>query len=165
MTLAQNGKYQPGHLFEAERADVAKGLNVSLEQLRERTEILQETKSFYTQLLQALQKKESLRLDKETFKEKLATGEALEIEKTAPYSLKFHDDFNLKLAESLRSRDTARLALVVAEKALHDARDSHQRSSAQARSLKEGFILFAEIATLASLVRKDLDNLQCFINR
>jgi potassium efflux system protein len=122
---------------EAEREDVAKGLNVTLDQLRERTEILQETKTFNTQQLNAIRKYESLLQEKEALNEKIATGEALEIEESPPYSLKFHDYFHHKLSESKRNRETARLAVSVAEKALQDARDRYQKASAQTRSLKE----------------------------
>ncbi len=122
---------------EAEREDVAKGLSVTLEQLRERTEILQETKTFYTQQLHAIRKHESLLQEKEALNEKIATGEALQIEESPPYSLKFHDSFNLKLAESKRNRQTARLAVSVAGKALQDARDRYQKARTESRSLKE----------------------------
>ncbi|MBU0484195.1 MAG: mechanosensitive ion channel [Proteobacteria bacterium] len=121
----------------AEREDIAKGLNVSLEQLRERTEVLQETKAFYDQLLQAFHKHESLLQEKKTLTDKIATGEAMEIEVTAPYSLKFYDDFNLKLSESKRNLQTARLALSVAEKILQDAKERYKKASAQVRSLKD----------------------------
>nr|MBF0221739.1 hypothetical protein [Desulfobulbaceae bacterium] len=122
---------------EAEQEDIAKGLNVSLEQLRERAEVLQETRAFYSHLLQAFYKHESLLLEKKDLMDKIATGEAMEIEVAPPYSLKFHDDFNLKLSESKHSLETASLSLSMAAKILQDAKERYQNASAQVRSLKE----------------------------
>jgi len=121
---------------EAETPEVAQALNVSLEQLRDRTEILQETQTYYNQQLQALHKQDSLRQEQEALQEKIATGEALKLETEPPYSLKTYDDYNARYADSKRNRDTAQLAVAVAENALKDARDSLTTAATQTRALR-----------------------------
>lgn len=121
---------------EAETEEVAKALNVSLEQLRERTEILQETQTYYAQQLQALHKHDSLLKEKEVLADKIATGEALKLEGEPPYSLQFYDDYNARLADGKRSRETAQLAVVVAETAVQDARERLVAGAIQTRALR-----------------------------
>ena len=122
---------------DSETEEVAQGLNVSLEQLRERTETLQETQNYYTQQLQALHKHDSLQQEQEALQDGIASGEALKLAEEPPYSLKFYDDYNARYADSKRNRDTAQLAVAVAENNLQDARDRLNTASAQVRALKE----------------------------
>ena len=121
---------------DSENPDVAKALNVTLEQLKERTEILQETKSFYNQQLQALHKHESLMQERQSLEEKIATGEALKLEAPPPYSLKFYDDFNIRLSENKRNHGTALLAVSVIERVLRDAKDRIKEADISIRLLK-----------------------------
>jgi small-conductance mechanosensitive channel len=121
---------------EAETEEVAQALNVTLEQLRERTEILQETQNYYIQHLQALRKHESLLQEKEALQEKIATGEALKLETEPPYSLKTYDDYNARFTDSKRDLDMALMAVAVAQNALEDTRDRLTNVAARTRSLK-----------------------------
>jgi small-conductance mechanosensitive channel len=122
---------------EAETEVVAKGLNVTLEQLRERTEVLRETRAFHAQHLQARHKFASLLKEKAVLQDKIATGQALKLEEDPPYSLKVYDEFNARYIDSKRNRDTTQLALAVAENALQDARDRSIAAAAQARALRD----------------------------
>ena len=122
---------------EAEKKEVAQALNVTIEQLRERTEILQETQNYYNQELQALRKHDSLLQEMKALKEKIATGEALKLEEQPPFSLKIYDDYNARYADSKRDLDTAQLAVDVARNGLRDARDRLAAASAQVRALKD----------------------------
>lgn len=121
---------------EAETPSVAQALNVTLEQLRERTESLQETQTYYNQQLQALRKHDSLLKDQATLKEKIATGEALKLPEEPPYSLNFYDDYNARYADSKRNLATTQLAVAVAENGLRDARERLAAAAAQARLLR-----------------------------
>jgi len=127
---------------DSEKPDVAKALNVTLEQLKERTEILQETLAFYNQQLQAIRKHESLRQEKLALQDKIATGEALQLAELPPYSLKFYDDFNVQFSENKRNQETVQLAISVTERALQDAKDRLKEAGARMRLLKsEGGLL------------------------
>jgi small-conductance mechanosensitive channel len=121
---------------EAETAQVAQALNVTMEQLRERTEILQETQAYYNQQLQAHHKRASLLKDQETLKEMIATGEALKLEAEPPYSLDLYDDYNARYADSKRNLATTQLAVAVAEKGLRDAAEHLTAAAAQTRILR-----------------------------
>lgn len=121
---------------EAETEQVAQALGVTLEQLRERTEILQETQAYYVQQLQALHKQDFLLKEKQTFQDKIASGEALKLEEEPPYSLKFYDDYNARYGDSKRNLDKAMLAVAVAENALQDMRERLTEAAVQVRSLQ-----------------------------
>lgn len=121
---------------EAETTAVAQALNVTREQLRERTEILQETQTYYNQQLQALRKHDSLLKDQATLKEKIATGEALKLPEEPPYSLNFYDDYHARYADSQRNLATTRLALAVAENGLREARERLAAAATRARLLR-----------------------------
>lgn len=123
---------------EAETAQVAQALNVTLEQLRERTEVIQETQTLSVQQLQALRKHDSLLKEQKALQEKIATGEALKLEEEPPYSLKFYDEYNARYADSKRNLETTRLAVSVAESALQDVRDRLAEAATQVRSLRGG---------------------------
>ncbi|NTV13037.1 MAG: mechanosensitive ion channel [Desulfobulbaceae bacterium] len=121
---------------EAETPPVAQALNVTLEQLRERTEILQETQTYYNQQLQALRKHNALLKDQATLKETIATGEALKLPELPPYSLNFYDDYHARYADSKRNLETTTLALVVAENGLREARERLAAAAGQTRLLR-----------------------------
>ncbi|MBU0482681.1 MAG: mechanosensitive ion channel [Proteobacteria bacterium] len=121
---------------DSENEDIAKALNVTVEQLKERTEILQETLAYYNQQLQALRKHDSLLQEKQALQDRIATGEALKLEESPPYSLKFYDDFNVRLAENQRNLETALLAVSVSERALRDAKDRFKEAGVKIRQLK-----------------------------
>jgi small-conductance mechanosensitive channel len=120
----------------SEGEEVAKALNVTLEQLKERTEILQETLAYYNQQLQGIRKHESLLRDEQVLQEQIASGEALKLGEPPPYSLKFHDDFNAGLSESRRNLETTRLSISIINRALRDAKDSLREAGTGLRQLK-----------------------------
>jgi len=121
---------------EAETAQVAQALNVTLEQLRERTATLQETLSYYFQQHQALYKHVSLLKEQETLQGKIATGEALQLDEEPPYSLKYYDDYNARYADRKRNQDTTQLAVTVAESALQNTQGRLTAAAVQVRSLR-----------------------------
>jgi small-conductance mechanosensitive channel len=121
---------------ESETKEVARALNTTLEQLRERTEILQETQIYHTQQIQALQRHSTLLEDKEALQKKISTGEILKLEEEPPYSLKYYDDYNALYADSKRSQDMAKLAVTVTEQGLQDARERLAAAATQTRSLR-----------------------------
>ena len=121
---------------EAETEQVSQALGVTLEQLRERTEMLRETQAYYVQQLQALRGQNFLFKEIQTFQNKVASGEALKLEEEPPYSLKLYDDYNARYADSKRNLDKTRLAVNVAESALQDVRERLTEAAIQVRSLR-----------------------------
>lgn len=121
---------------ESETEEVAKGLNVTLDQLKERTEQLQETLAFYNRQLIALKKHESLIEEKTILEKRIETGEAFRLEQSPPYSLMFFDEQTKNSTESIRKKQTAEIALSVAKKALENAKIRVKDAGQQIRNLK-----------------------------
>ncbi len=121
---------------EAEKPEVAEGLNVDLTQLRERTNTLQETQALFNRQLMALRKNETILKEKAQLNESISTGKAFELEKSPPYSLKFYDDFTARLTERIRKQETSEIAVSVAEKSLQQARANQKVEGQQYREIK-----------------------------
>ena len=121
---------------EAEKSEVAEGLNVSIDQLRERTDTLQEMLAFYNRQLMALRKHEVILKEKKLLNESISTGEAFELENSPPYSLKFFDDFTARLTEGMRKQETSVMALSVSKKSLKQAKTNLKEEGLQYRELK-----------------------------
>lgn len=124
--------------LQSEKPDVAKGLNVTVDQLKKRTETLQETLAFNNRQLIALRQQESLLQEKKQLDQDIQSGKAFELSKSPPYSLSFYDDYADKLTESIRNQETTAMALTVSQKSLESAKTREKEAGQQVRTIKEG---------------------------
>lgn len=120
----------------SETSAVAAGLNVSVEQLKARTDILQEILALYNRQLLALGKSAAIAKAKSDLQKSIATGEALKLT-PPPYSLKIYDDYTTRLTEDTRNKETAGMAVAVAKKSLESLKQNLKEANQQIRQIKE----------------------------
>jgi len=122
---------------EAETEEVAKGFNVTVDKLKERTETLQEVLAYYSRLLNALKRQDALLKEKSLLEEKIRTGEAFKLEQGPPYSLGLYDEYVKKLTDSEGNRRTAEVAVKISQTLLENAKNRLKDASQQKRSIKD----------------------------
>lgn len=122
---------------ESGNDETAREFGMTPDELKERTEILQEKLIYLNQQLTALNKKESLNKERKLLEEHIASGEALRLETAPPYPIKVYDTFFDRLEESFRKKESAELALSIAAKALAKSKDSVKEANRKVRQLRE----------------------------
>jgi potassium-dependent mechanosensitive channel len=136
---------------ESEEEKTAQEFGITVDELKERTEILQEKLIYLNQQLTALNKKESLDKERKLLEEHIASGEALRLETAPPYPIKVYDTYFDRLEESIRKKESAVLALSIAVKALAKSKNSMKEATRKIRQLKE------ELATKSTVEQFPLD--------
>ena len=122
---------------ETETEEVATGLAVTIDMLRERTETLQEILAYYTRQLNAIKKQAELLTEKELLEGQISTGEAFKLEEAPPYPFKIYEEQLKKLTDNERNKQTAEAAVKISRALLENARARLKEAGQQKRLIKE----------------------------
>ena len=122
---------------ESDDAETAGKLGVTVEELKKRTEILQEQVIYLNRQVTARKKQENLDKENKLLAEHIASGEALRLETAPPYPINLYDTFFDRLAESFRKKESAELSLSIALKALAKSHDTAKEAGRRVRQLRE----------------------------
>jgi len=122
---------------ESDDEKTAEEIGISAEELKKRTEILQEQFIYLNRQVTARKKKENLDNEKKLLEEHIASGEALRLETAPPYPINLYDTFFDRLAESLRKKESTELSLAIARKALAKSHDNAREAGRRVRQLRE----------------------------
>lgn len=122
---------------EKGNAETASEFGITEDELKERTEILQEEVIYLNRQLTALMKKESLDKETKLLEERIAAGEVLHLETAPPYPIKVYDTYFDRLEDSIRKKEAAALALSIAIKALEKSKESLKEATRNVRQLRE----------------------------
>ncbi|MCL7487238.1 MAG: mechanosensitive ion channel [Desulfobulbaceae bacterium] len=117
--------------------ETAREFGITVDQLKERSDILQEEVIYLNRQLTALKKKESLDKEKALLQEHIASGEALHLETAPPYPVKVYDTYFDRLEESIRKKEAADLALSIAVKAAGKSKEKVKSATRDIRQLRE----------------------------
>lgn len=118
-------------------AQTAGEFGITVDELKERTEILQEEVIYLNRQLTALMKKESLDKETKLLEERIAAGEVLHLETAPPYPIKVYDTYFDRLEDGIRKKEAAALALSIAIKALEKSKESLKEATRNVRQLRE----------------------------
>lgn len=122
---------------EAETEEVATGLKVTVDLLKERTETLQETLAYSTRQQNAMKKQAELLKEKQLLEEQISTGEAYKLEEAPPYSFKTYEEQLKKLTDNERNKQTAEVAIKISQALLENAKARLKEAGQQKRLIKE----------------------------
>lgn len=122
--------------LESETPETAKIFGVTLEQLKERTETLQEIQTYYNRQLISLGKERDLANEMADLEKRTLSGEVYQLEQTAPYTINFYDDYSLKHAENIKNKQNTQMALTIVQKTLDNANTQLKDTAQQLRTIK-----------------------------
>jgi small-conductance mechanosensitive channel len=121
---------------ESETPETAQIFGVTLDQLKERSETLQELQTYYNRQLISLGKERDLANEMADLEKKILSGEVYQLEQTAPYTINFYDDYSLKHAENIKNKQNTQMALTIVQKTLDNANTQLKDTAQQLRTIK-----------------------------
>jgi len=122
---------------QSETEQVAKGLKVTVEQLKERTDTLKEILDAAKRHLLALNKQGDLIKEKEDLQQSVTTGTAYELPEKPPFNLKVYDDYYQHLIESRSDLQNINMARTLAGKSLERTENRVDEAGRQKRNLRD----------------------------
>lgn len=112
---------------------VAQQYGVTIEELKNRTKILQEIQNTYEQTLDAIQRKQEYNNEEKELK----VLQTKKYPEKPPYSLSHYDDFLVELSKSIQEVEAAKKSVEMFEKLLEDAESSLEESKQNVIALKD----------------------------